>query len=346
MKPIEIETWALRVLEQVESGSFVEDALVELKSEWPDPRKAARQIAGHANAARGARILWLIGADEKRGIVGADFNELASWHARMEAEFDGLAPSLFSLNVPLRGNTVATLIFETDRAPFVVRNPAFNAPNGGPVELEVPWREGTRTRSATRSDLIRLLAPLRLQPTVEVLGGTLTAKRRNQNPVPGTLVLSAYITFYIAPRDEQPIVFPFHRASAVAHAPERTDSELRFRSLDFRDASKRGPSMSDILSSISRRAEKQSVTVHTRLEPLEITGAELFVRGPGKLILMGDASLDDSSIESAPMLKFSASLVAAQEGISCRVECSCVRSLAKEGESLQWVVSPKICPDT
>lgn len=47
----------------------------ELKAEWlPDHSKVARrQIAGHANVARGD--LWLIGVDEKRGVAGVDQQE-------------------------------------------------------------------------------------------------------------------------------------------------------------------------------------------------------------------------------------------------------------------------------
>ena len=74
MKALAIESWALRVLERVGNRQSVEDSKVELKAKWPDPVKAARRIAGHANAARGESILWLIGADEKQGVItGANY---------------------------------------------------------------------------------------------------------------------------------------------------------------------------------------------------------------------------------------------------------------------------------
>lgn len=51
MKSREIEGWSLRIIESVGAGRPNEDFLVELKATWPDnPNKAARQIAGHANA--------------------------------------------------------------------------------------------------------------------------------------------------------------------------------------------------------------------------------------------------------------------------------------------------------
>ena len=74
----EIENWVLEIIEQVESGQPNEDYRVELKAEWPDAKKAARRIAGHANAAHGEPILWVIGVDEKKGAVGVNNEELAN----------------------------------------------------------------------------------------------------------------------------------------------------------------------------------------------------------------------------------------------------------------------------
>lgn len=88
----QIEAWALDVVGRVNLGDSVEDSRVELKAAWPDPQKAAGRIAGHANAVRGAEILWLIGVDEARGVVGADTNEMATWFPRVEGKFDSLMP--------------------------------------------------------------------------------------------------------------------------------------------------------------------------------------------------------------------------------------------------------------
>ena len=219
MKPIEIEAWALRILELVRMGAAVEDSLVELKAEWPDPKKAARQIAGHSNAARGAEILWLVGANEKLGVKGANYSELSSWYPRVEAEFDGVAPALDHVNVPVGSTAVAALCFNTQRAPYVVRNPTFNTEAGGPVSLEVPWREGTRTRTARRVDLIRLLVPIRSKPSLDPLEGTLTLKSEtSKNPTMPSL--HVYLQFYIAPRSDYILVFPFHKMSAAVTALE------------------------------------------------------------------------------------------------------------------------------
>ena len=43
---VEIEAWALRVVDAVSGASKVEDIAVELKADWPDPVASARRIAG------------------------------------------------------------------------------------------------------------------------------------------------------------------------------------------------------------------------------------------------------------------------------------------------------------
>src|SRR5262245_65218685 len=90
MRARDIEMWALSVIERVELKQPPEDSRVELKTEWIPPSKAARRIAGHANAARGEPILWLIGIDEKQGVQGGAFQELADWWKKVAFEFDGI----------------------------------------------------------------------------------------------------------------------------------------------------------------------------------------------------------------------------------------------------------------
>lgn len=170
MKNSEIEGWALRVIQSVESRQSSEDSKVELKASWPsEPAKTARQIAGHANAARGERILWLIGVDEEQGVTGANYEELANWLPAVNKQFNGIPPRCYDLNVPTNYDLiVVALVFETDRAPFVVKNPAFGVQKGEPVEFEVAWREGRRTRSATRADLMLMLSDVK--PLRAILG--------------------------------------------------------------------------------------------------------------------------------------------------------------------------------
>ena len=140
MRKHEIESWTLSVIERLEKGQPIEDSRVELKAEWPEKQKAARRIAGHANQARGEPILWLIGVDEDKGPIGAKKADMAQWWGEVVTQFDGVSPEVTDLVVPVKGVSVVALLFETDRFPFVVKNPAHGKPNGGPVEREVPWR--------------------------------------------------------------------------------------------------------------------------------------------------------------------------------------------------------------
>lgn len=154
-----IRIWASEIIDRVKRGQPHEDSRVELKAAWPDDfNKTARQIAGHANAAGGEPVLWLIGVDEKNGVVGVLHNELSNWRARLATEFDDLVPAMQDLNLTIEGKTAVALLFETDQAPYVVRNEKFDKPERGRVQFEVPWREATSTRSARRRDLLKLFS--------------------------------------------------------------------------------------------------------------------------------------------------------------------------------------------
>ncbi len=140
MRSSDIERWALNVIQRVQNHQPVEDSHVELKSEWlPDHSKVARLIAGHANAARCEPILWLIGVDEERGVIGADYNEISNWLSQVNSNFDQLVPRVYHVNVPTNSDkTVVALVFETSRAPFVVKNLHFGSRADDRIALEVP----------------------------------------------------------------------------------------------------------------------------------------------------------------------------------------------------------------
>jgi len=155
----EVEVWTREIVEAVVANQRIEDSRVELKSSWPEPRKAADRLAAHANAARGTPILWLIGVDEKNcKLTNVDPIELANWHKSVEKFFDGFGPQLLiDANVRISDDTVVALYFETEQgAPFVVEYTRGSYP-----QFVVPWREGTALRAATRADLLRILVPIR-----------------------------------------------------------------------------------------------------------------------------------------------------------------------------------------
>ncbi|HVZ16349.1 MAG TPA: hypothetical protein VG897_04480 [Terriglobales bacterium] len=201
MTPIEIEGWALRTIATVERGQAFEDSRIELKKTFPtDPKKAARRIAAHANSAMGEPILWLIGIDQSSGITGASSAELSSWFSGVKAEFDEVYPPMRDVVIHSRGKMVIALQFETDRAPYLVKNPS-----GGTIQREVPWREGTQTRTATRDELILILQPPAPIPSFEIISAHLAPS--------GDAHLQASMRVYIVPRTNDRVTIPFHRCS-------------------------------------------------------------------------------------------------------------------------------------
>lgn len=197
-----LERRVLDLVGAVKSGTKVEDSLVELKTEWPAPEGAFRQLAGHANAARGDNILWVIGIDEKdRSVPGANGEELSVWWPQVQKRFESTSPDLIRhLNVQFEGVSVQALLFGTDRAPYVVH--ASVKP-----EAEVPWRDGTRTRSAKRHELLSLLEASTKAIATEIISG-----RLHYSPDDA---LSGTLTFIISETLEQRIVVPVRRCGCT-----------------------------------------------------------------------------------------------------------------------------------
>jgi hypothetical protein len=217
MKTHEIEDWALRVIQRILSGGDVEDFRIELKREFIDPEKAARRIAGHANSAGGEPILWIIGVDDKNRRLVDVRAELANWWSSVQSRFDGIAPRLIDVAMSVEGKNVIALFFETDRRPFVVKT----AP--GRPELEVPWRDGTRVRSASRDELVRLLVPVAQLPNFEVLAARLGIQEI-QSSAPPVFELKLRLTVYVTPKNDVRLVFPFHRTSCICELNESSVS--------------------------------------------------------------------------------------------------------------------------
>jgi hypothetical protein len=210
MRPQDIENWAHLIIERVESKQPVEDSRVELKSEWPkDHNKAARQIAGHANAARGEPILWLLGIDEKQGVIGVNYEEISNWRQSVGAEFDGLSPTLTHINIHYKSKTVVALFWETEMRPFLVKTP-----KGGPISLEVPWRDAGSTRTANRMDLLKILSPVTKNPTFEVIRGELNISTGEQFWGHDICPTELSLNVYIVPTTDHRLVIPYHKCEA------------------------------------------------------------------------------------------------------------------------------------
>jgi hypothetical protein len=284
MRSHEIEEWALRVIERVLAGKPVEDFRVELKGNWIDGHKAARRIAGHANAARGESILWIVGIDETQGLTDVKPADFADWWAGVQSRFDGLPPTLIELVLDVKGKSLVALLFESDRAPFLVKNPA-----GGEISREVPWREGTAVRSATRNDLIKLLSPSAVMPDFEILYADVAIRDVEHNYPNGEMrrVLELHSQIYVTPVSTERQVFPFHRSSARLTDPSTTKELLTWTEVDL-----------TVPISPALAARGFGTASHT----LQASTSELIVDGPGlfefrgKITLKADARIDASKL--------------------------------------------------
>lgn len=203
-----IELRALSLVEAVASGRRIEDATVECKATWPEPNRAVRKLAGHANAARGEPILWLIGVDEDaHEIPGAGEMELAEWWAQLERCFDDrVVPDLVSVVVPVSpGSTVVALHFTTDRAPYVVKRQT----GSDWSQADVPWRAGNSTRSAHRHELLKMLVPAILAPEADVFE-SLTTTSAHQRQGERQLEIRTTGSLFFGQPAQSVVVLPDH----------------------------------------------------------------------------------------------------------------------------------------
>lgn len=307
MNQAQIEAWTLAVLDDLQAGRHIEDARVELKARWPDDKaRAARRIAGHANAARGESILWVIGADEKAGIVGAQQTDVAQWYDQIAKCFDGFPPPLTELVVRFGATSVVALHFDTSRAPFVVTNPS-----GGPIALEVPWREGTKVRSARREDLVRLLVPTQRAPVIDVLGGVAQGSFVTDLIRSNILNLGIELELYIVPMSADRVVIPFHYCQVDVAVSE---GAVHF---DRAEISSLAPPMrlrSTVLGSVAfgpPDSELDSVTIAA-------TSSEIVVDGPGRVVLRASVDCPDADPDSL-------------ESVTVRGKCRAVNTAAAAG---------------
>lgn len=150
-----------------------EDAFIDLKASLPiDYRKCARQIGALCNAARGEDAYWLIGVRNDRTVAGISEYDLQDWWPRVRRWFDDVVPDLTDVAIARPEGTVLALRFTTDRAPYVIKC------DGQGVDREVPWRDGTTTRSAHRNEILRMLTPVRRLPNVDLIDAMMNAKNR------------------------------------------------------------------------------------------------------------------------------------------------------------------------
>jgi hypothetical protein len=232
MRNQEIESLVRDLADRVSKGLRIEDDRIEFKLQWmTDHNEAARRVAGHANQARAEWILWITGMSDSSGKFATPQPQVdpEKWWSQVESEFEGkVAPQPRILQVAIGQEIVTAILFETARPPYVVRNAAYGLPGAGPVRWEIPWREGTATKTAGRGEAIQILFPLTKLPRLDILEASFSVRDTgisigNEKQVGVTLRQVLYLT----PVDEMPITIPRHRI--------RTYSELNFKGGSFHD---------------------------------------------------------------------------------------------------------------
>lgn len=232
MNKTQMEYQVLEVVKRIRSGAK-EDQYIEIKAELSkDIKHYARRIAGHCNSARGEQIMWLIGIDEEGNISDIPRPDWSSWFQQLKKEFDGMMPLITPFEVPIDDKTITALFIETDRAPYVVRNPNFGSNQKGSIEFEVPWREGTRTRTARREDLLRLLVPTLKTPSFEILNAELITNIREDAQEGHKLLWILNLYFYCIPNTTDRIVIPCHKCSLECFV-EGIDQKIPFPGIYF-----------------------------------------------------------------------------------------------------------------
>jgi hypothetical protein len=278
VRPADVEAWVQTIVDAVLNGRTVEYDRVELKAQWPASiQGAARRLGAHANTARGDTILWIIGLDERnRSVHDVEPNELANWVAAVQAEFRGVSPQLITQVTTFSGDKhLAGLLFETDRAPYVVKNPSAGKEGCGPVELEVPWREGTRTRTARHEDLMRILVPAVRVPSIEVLAASVFISEEGGPNGPAFSWWDVRADVYFSTRSADRVIIPLHRSAITIALPTRPPLEILAHHVVLERRPKRGYPWDP---PAAREIPGESVTVTT-------TESELVLDGPGAVRL-------------------------------------------------------------
>ncbi|WP_104091811.1 hypothetical protein [Arthrobacter sp. GMC3] len=174
MRAINLETRVLAAVDQIRKGQQVETDFIECKREWPEDKKA-RQLAGSLNRAAGDPVIYIIGLDDKTGVItDVSGTDVLDWWTQIRPKFDQTPPELarhMDVVVDANGDKVVALVFASDRAPYVVKTGSANP------SLEIPIREGSGTRSARRDEILRMLMPTINVPNAVVLEATFGADR-------------------------------------------------------------------------------------------------------------------------------------------------------------------------
>lgn len=228
--PQELEVLVRRTARAVLRGERYEDSTIELKSEHPEAHKLARQVAAHANAARGDDIVWIFGLREgKDGKPGSleplSPTDLDSYWRSAEKYFREASPDMFlsklvsfeSPDGPDSEVTLQALAFHTQEAPYVITNEK----SGDAVSLEVPWRRGhNQVWTARRRDLLEILVPRVRVPACEVIDAKI--EFHNVGRTPGGVAAEVTVRLYVSPHEPGVWLLSFRGAGQLEILGVRT----------------------------------------------------------------------------------------------------------------------------
>jgi hypothetical protein len=215
MRQQQLEGLVLAAIDRARAGHPVEDDRIEFKQAWPET-SSARQLAGIVNRANGNDVIYIVGANESGDLFPLGSTDAADWWAQFSSKFDGVAPDLQNhINVPIdEGGSVTALQFGTDRAPYVVK-----VDRGGSPEREVPIRDGTRTRSATRSELLRMLLPQVSVPPALLLSASVNAEwYRGRDSGEENCYISGSVVVFLEQIAPSGAMLPNHEMTAIIEA--------------------------------------------------------------------------------------------------------------------------------
>ncbi|MFE7723915.1 hypothetical protein ACFU44_33370 [Nocardia rhizosphaerihabitans] len=241
MHKVQLEARVNEIVAHVVSGGKVEDDHIELKRTWPEDDKAG-QLAGAANKAGGQPILWIIGLCEgSHQVVDLKHTDPANWWQQMQGAFAfDVAPSLTHHGFMTQHGYVVALLFETDRAPYLVKLPKVPKDPNNPASgyrwasNAVPWREGTSVRSATRAELLSILAPLAALPKLDLVDSQAALYEPAEISVGTQLsLLVVEGTMLIDAPPSKHVLYPTHRHNLTVTASDGTEFEVRGGGVKF-----------------------------------------------------------------------------------------------------------------
>ncbi len=329
---IETEIWAMRVLERIRNGTFSEDSLVECKREISDHYKVARRIAGHCNAERGETVLWLIGVDERNGITGWSRPDMASLLPQIWSHFEGDAPVTNIVNITQGDVKLTALAFHSTRPPYIVKNPDHGT-KGHVIDREIPWRDGTRIRTARREEVMMLLLEHSLAPQIEIFGGTAMKSRFRsvENPSPdGEIEVMVQLDFYVMPRSLNPIVIPHHRIVGSFSDVQRSVSVSDFQNYRFSTQENRNRLGSAFRGALSQRQVPQ-VVVRNESEPNVVnTSSELRINRAARIELNVQTKFPSSVWERENSFSIDFTLYAGPEKTPIRISADSIAKASNE----------------